>query len=194
MDSTKKSEIVFKQVFKNDPLLEEYMAECAKRNYTNNSTIENLKFDYFEHSAFFGVVVNNKIREFAGVHNFDIDGKRYYRIGFRAASIKDSEYSPKQGKNLLKSSIIVGILLPMQIKYIEDLYGPQEFIMTTNLDHSSAGKSHIANRLFMRGKEPAVKKLLYEDVEYLYTRQNVWLMDREVLLNNIDENIRNFTC
>lgn len=183
-----------RQIFKDDPLLIEYMQECKERNFLNNTTLKDLKFDYFEQSAFFCLLVDGKIREFSGVHNFDIDGKRYYRIAFRSGSLRDKNYSPKTGKSMLTCSVVVGILSVVQIQYIENLYGPQDFVITTNIDKTGAGRSHIVNRWYLEGKEPAIKKLLYEDVEYLYTRQNVWLVNKENVLKDYETRFRNFTC
>ncbi len=181
MQQGRKQEL--RQIFSDDPLLDEYFEECKLRGYFNNDSVKNIKFDYFEQSAFFALIIDGKIREFSGVHNFDYNGKRYYRAGFRATSICDKDYRPKLSSSLIKTSFNFTNLIPMQILYIEEQFGPQEFILTTNTEFSKTSKSHIMDKHFKRGREPWVK-LLYSDIEYLNTKQNVWVLEKDEFINN----------
>jgi len=189
MAQERKPEVTLRQISSDDPLLDEYFNDCKIRGYYNNESIHNIKFHYFEHSAFFALIIDNKIREFSGVHNFDYNGKRYYRAGFRATSICDKDYQPKLSSSLIKSSFNFTNLIPLQILHIEEHYGPQEFILTTNSEVSQTSKSHIMDKHFKRGREPWLK-LLYSDIDYLNTKQNVWILDKDKFINNFENNRR----
>lgn len=181
--------MLFRQIYKDDPLLPAFMEECSKRGFNNNTSIENLKFDYFEHIFFFAGIEDGKIKLFSGVHEFDMDGERYWRCGFRGATIDADQ---KMSRNLRKNSLNVGINYYIQMQYIESLHGPSKFVHTSNTPESidGAGRSHAVDRLMKRGVEGIT--LLAEDFEYLYTKQNVWLLDKDVWYNDFDKYHRNY--
>lgn len=172
----------FKQIFKDDPLLPEYINECKNRGFYNNSTLESLKFSHFEHSAFFGGIEEEKIKVFSGVHNFDYNNKRYWRVGFRGATLYDKTFTPVFSTNFRKASIQAGVIFTISMKWVESKFGDSEFIMTSNaINHSIdvAGRSHIVDKIAKRNRIKGCT-LLYENIEYLYTIQNVWLLDKKV--------------
>ena len=169
--------MLFRQIYKDDPLLPAFMEKCSKRGFDNNTSIEKLKFDYFDNVYFFAGIEDDAIKLFSGVHEFDMGGERYWRCGFRGATIDADQ---KMSRNLRKTSLNVGINYYIQMQYIESLHGPSNFVHTSNTLESidGAGRSHAVDRLMKRGVEGIT--LLAEDFEYLYTKQNVWLLDKNV--------------
>lgn len=182
--------MIIKRIYEDDLLLRNYMIECSKRGFNNNTSTESLKFNYFETSAFFAAVENNKIRTLSGVHNFDYDNKRYYRVGFRAATIYDETYKPKMTKNFYKSSLQFGVLFPIQMMWIlKNVDSDAQFVMTSTNPVSTidtAGRSLVVDKVFRKGKILGAS-LLYENITYLYTLQDVWLLDKDMFLKNFEE-------
>lgn len=176
----------FKQIYKDDPLLPEFIERCSREGYNNNSTLDKLKFDYFEHSAFFAGIEDNKIKVFSGVHNFDYDSKHYWRVGFRAATLYDDTFTPKPSNNFRKISISAGVLFTLEMKWVEHNFGNSQYIMTSNdsqNDVDTAGRSHIVDTIAKRNRISGCT-LLYEKITYLNTIQNVWLLDKDVWYND----------
>jgi hypothetical protein len=73
------------------------------------------------------------------------------------------------------------------MQYIENLRGPSNFVHTSNTPESidGAGRSHAVDKLMKRGVEGVT--LLKENFEYLYTKQNVWLLDKAVWKKDFDK-------
>ena len=168
----------FDFIYPDDPRLPEFMYECDRLGYKNNTTIKDIKFDYFEHSAFFAGIDNDKIIYFSGVHNFDYDNTRYWRIGSRAVSRYDigtaKLMKPKLGRNMRLISPHCGIIFTLQMRWVEKQFGHSKFILTSNDPGTTdevSGKSHIVDR-FMRSNN-TLGTLLYEKIQYLNTVQNV---------------------
>ena len=176
--------MLFKQIHKDDPLLPAFMKECNENGFHNNTSIEKLKFDYFDNVYFFAGIEDNKIKVFSGVHEFDMDGERYWRCGFRGATVDTTKVI---SRNLRKSSLNTGITFYLQMLYIENIFGPSKFITTTNSpeDVDGAGRSHIVDRLLKRGLEGFT--LIAENYEYLYKKQNLWLLDKSIWQHDFDK-------
>lgn len=181
--------IYFKRIYKNDPLLNDFIEECSIRQYKNNSSIELLKFDYFDYQAFFAGIVNDRIKIFSGVHNFDYNSSRYWRIGFRGVSLYDETFKPITSSNWRKTSLNMGVNFYLQMKWVENNFGSSNFVMTSNDFHQSidgAGKSHKVDKLAKFGRLSGCS-LIYENIEYLYTIQNVWLLDKQQWYDDFDK-------
>jgi hypothetical protein len=180
--------MLFKQIYKDDPLLPAFMEECGKRGFYNNTSIEKLKFDYFDHVYFFAGIEDDAIKVFSGVHEFYVEGQTYWRCGFRGATIDADQ---KMSRNLRINSFNFGINYYLQMQYIESLHGLSNFVHTSNAPESvdGAGRSHAVDRLMKRGVEGVT--LLEENFEYLYTKQNVWLLDKDVWKRDFDKYHRN---
>lgn len=178
----------FQQIDKNDKRLIEFINECKVRNYNNNVSIKDMKFDYFEHSAFFAGIHDGKIKTFSGVHNFDFDGKRFWRVAFRAVSLYDSYFKPKLSNNWRISSIHMGVGITLEMKWVEKQFGPSKFVITSNDYNNSVEKSgngHGVDKLFKSNKISGVS-LLYSNITYLNTVQNVWVLDQSKWYNDYD--------
>jgi len=176
----------YEEIFSDDPRLDPFLEECRKRGFENNASKKNLKFDYFEHSTFFAGIQDDKIKSFSGVHNFDFDGKRYWRLGFRGVSLYDDVYRPVVSKNWRLASNTMGVIFPLCIRWVEERFGPSEFVLTSNspgLSKDTAGRSHVVDRLAHKNRLTNAK-LIYRDITYLHTVQNVWLLDKNVFLDD----------
>lgn len=172
----------FKQIYKDDPLLPDFVERCLTHGYYNNSTIDKIKFDYFEHSAFFAGIEDNRIKVFSGVHNFEYDDKQYWRVGFRGVTLYDDTFKPKISKNFRKASILCGVIFTMSMKWVEQNFGPNKYVVTSNDVQQSvdtAGRSHIFDYFVKRNRLSGCE-LLYEKITYLNTVQNVWQLDKDI--------------
>lgn len=181
------------QLYKNDLRLEKFMNECRSRNFHNNSTIKDIKFDYFDYSAFFGLIYNDNIKLFSGVHNFDYNNERFWRVGFRSVSLYDNEFKPRLSRHWRKSSINIGALYTLQMKWVEAQFGPSKFIVTSNVPGKSqdtAGASHLVDKALKNGRITGTR-LLFEEIEYLYTIQNVWLLDQNFWYRDYEQYHKN---
>lgn len=185
--------MIFKKINKDDILLNDFILECQKRGYYNNSSIEKIKFDYFEYSSFFGGVHEGKLKVFSGVHNFDFDNKRYWRVLFRGVTLYDDAFKPVTSRNLRLASINFGICTTLQMKWIERNFSDPIFVMTSNDKENSidtAGRSHAVDRLARAGLITGCKPL-FKNIEYLYTVQNVWEFNKNVWYDDFDKFYRN---
>lgn len=178
----------FQQIDKTDERLIPFIEECKSRNYNNNMSIKDMKFDYFEHSAFFAGIHDNKIKTLSGVHNFEFDGGTYWRVAFRAVSLYDSIFKPKLSKNWRIASIHMGVGITLEMKWVNENFGPAKFIITSNdYNHSieQSGSGHGVDKLFKTNNIPGVS-LLYNNITYMNTIQNVWLLDQNKWYDDYD--------
>jgi hypothetical protein len=82
----------------------------------------------------------------------------------------------------------MGVNFYLQMQWVEQNFGPSKFIMTSNDNlnsHDSAGSSHHVDRLAKNGHLSGCS-LLHENIEYLHTKQNVWLLDKKHWYNDFD--------
>jgi hypothetical protein len=180
--------MLFKQIHVDDPLLIPFTEECGRRDISNNNSIKNLKFDYFKHSAFFGGIQDNCIKVFSGTHPMEINGKEYWRVGFRGVALYDELYKPSTHKNFRRSSFCAGITFVLAMKWVEHHFGSSEFVMTTNIDPvSDKSRSNAMDKLSKHGVRNTGWSLLYEDITYLSTRQNVWSIDKQLFYSDFDK-------
>ena len=72
--------------------------------------------------------------------------------------------------------------LPLQIKFIQAGFPGAEFVVTTNVKNSGAGKSDRLDKVVMpQLQEQGIVDLLYADIELFYTQQNVWKINLDIL-------------
>lgn len=179
----------FKRIYKDDPLLDEFVTECQRRGFKNNSSIPLIKFDYFEHSAFFAGIHEGKIKVFSGVHNFDYNGERYWRVLFRGVTLYDDIFKPVTSRNLRIASINVGVCTVLQMKWVEQNFSNPTFVMTSNdllSSNDGAGRSHAVDRLAKANRISGCK-LLFKEIVYLNTVQNVWLFDKNIWYQDFND-------
>jgi hypothetical protein len=188
--------MILKQIYSDDPLLPEFMDACAAKGYNNNSSLKAMKFDHFEYSAFFAVIQNNKIKSVSGIHNFEYENQKYYRIGFRSVALYDQEFKFKPSKDLLKTSIQYGLMFPIQIIYAQKTFPKAPFVLTTNNslnEYDNAGKSKIIDKKFRQSLHRLRGiSILNENIYYLNTYQTLWSIDETFFLSIYAENKKNF--
>lgn len=183
----------FEQIHKDDIRLIPFMEKCKLKHFNNNTSIKDMKFDHFEHSAFFAGIQNNEIKTFSGVHNFDYNNERYWRVAFRAVSLYDDIFKPVLSKNWRVSSIHMGVGITLEMKWVEERFGPSKFVITSNeptKSVDSAGMSHLVDRLFKSNKISGAR-LMFEHISYLHTIQNVWLLDQNEWYSDYEKYYKN---
>lgn len=182
----------FTQIEQTDSRLSKFMEDCLKRKYNNNTSIKDIKFNYFQHSTFFAGIQNDCIKTFSGVHNFEFNNELYWRVAFRAVSLYDNTFKPKLSANWRVSSIHMGVGITLEMKWVEEQFGPSKFIITSNDCYNSkdtAGSGHNVDKLFKTNKVDGVQ-LLYEQITYLNTIQNVWLLDQNVWYDDFEKHYK----
>lgn len=172
--------MICKLITKDDPLLIPFIKECKRRGFNNNSSIEKMKFDFYDYCRFIAVVKDQEIVAISGVHKMHFNSQTFYRCGFRGVTLKPGQ---QVSRNYRKTSYNVGITwyLLMRLVLKEKCSNPT-FIVTTN-DYrdsvESAGGSHRADR-FYKIHKPEGYALLYEKALYMHTVQNIWQLDFDV--------------
>jgi hypothetical protein len=188
----KKQDMYFQRIYSFDNRLLAFTEECNRRGIVNNSSIDAIQFHKYDNSAFFAGIQDEKIKVFSGVHEFFIFEKKYWRIGFRGVSLYDNNFKPCFSKNYRLASLNMGVLIYFQMQWVEKNFGLSNFVITSNsLEKSKpSGKSHEVDRMSKSGLFSGMK-LLYEDVTYAYTVQNIWLLDKQQWYNDFKKYYEN---
>jgi hypothetical protein len=160
--------------------LDEFLSKCAELGLENNKDRSAIKLDKMTmpYGQYFVGWDNetNSMWNLAGVHHLPELGPNVWRVLFRGAQLPG--YALGVGKDFLKISYHWRYFLPLQIAFIQERYPDAEFVVTTNVKNSTAGKS---DRLDKKVMPPLLHRgivsLLKEDYELFNTKQNVWLID-----------------
>ena len=115
----------------------------------------------------------------AGVHRLPELGSNTWRCLFRGAQLPG--YALGTSKDFVKVSHHWRYFLPLQIRYIQAGYPDAEFIVTTNLNNTNAGKSDRLDKVVM----PVLLAQGLVDhrgtFELFNTEQNVWNINQTSL-------------
>jgi hypothetical protein len=152
-------------------LVEEFLAECDKRNFKNNSSLKALKWDWCtsEGGKWFGTVKQGKIVSMSGIHPFK-DG---YRALFRGAQLESRHV---KGLNRYQfQSWPFYAHLPLQIEWAR-WQGSDKIYITTNVTNDESGRMNRVHKSFVPlEKAGVVTHCGIEEV--FYTQQSVWQLN-----------------
>jgi hypothetical protein len=188
----KKQDIYFQKIDSSDTRLTEFVRECSNRDIKNNSSVEVIQFHKYSESAFFAGIHDEKIKVFSGVHKFNIFDKTFWRVGFRGVTLYDEKFKPMFSKNWRRSSLNMGVNFFLQMKWVEQNFGTSEFVITSNdqTKSSPAGRSHDVDRMAKSNKLSGME-ILYEDVLYANTVQNIWILDKKLWYEDFEKYYKN---
>lgn len=167
------------------PALDQFCATCDSLGLANNKDRHAIKLDKMRMpygQYFVGVDHNtNRIWNLAGVHYLPEIEDGVWRVLFRGAQLPG--YALGTGKDFLRVSYHWRYFLPLQIQFIQQVFPDAKFVVSTNVQNSTAGKSDQLDKKVMplllnRG----IVSLLRGNVELFNTRQNVWLIHPSVLI------------
>lgn len=159
--------------------LENFCSTCNLLGLENNKNTAAIKLDKMTMpygQYFIGWDRNAEcIWNLAGVHHLPEVGNNVWRVLFRGAQLPG--YALGVGKDFLKISYHWRYFLPLQIQYIQTIYSDAEFVVTTNVQNSSAGKSDQLDKKVMPLLLDRGIVSLHSSVELFNTQQNIWLIN-----------------
>lgn len=158
------------------PLIEKFCCECKKVGYTNNSTLELMKwgdkYDLPHIADYWALIKHDEILSLSGSHSFDTSDPKFpqLRVGFRAATLPQYSNLIKSLSKTHMNSIPFSLLIPYQISLgIQN--GFKYFVITTShLDHDASGHMHRMNKVMT-----------------LLAKQNIVSFEKEEIIYNIPQ-------
>lgn len=169
--------------------LDKFLLVCKSLGLENNKNTDSIKLDkmHMPYGQYFIGWDNDAecIWNLAGVHQLPELGNNVWRVLFRGAQLPG--YALGTGKDFLRVSYHWRYFLPLQIRFIQAGYPDAQFVITTNLKNSTAGKSDRLDKVVM----PLLEKqglvdLIESGVDLFYTKQNVW----KINLDSLEAKIR----
>lgn len=166
------------------PALEEFFVKCKSLGLENNKNAKSIKLDqmHMPYGQYFIGWDHNKncIWNIAGVHCLPELGNNIWRVLFRGAQLPG--YALGVGKDFLRVSYHWKYFLPLQMQFILEQYSNAEFVISTNIKNTNAGKSDQLNKKLMpllvnRG----IVDLYKENIDLFYTKQNIWKINQQKL-------------
>jgi hypothetical protein len=169
-------DIIHRRLTLNDrPLVEEFCKSCQLRGFSNNDSLQSMKFDWClkENGIWVGTFKNNQLIALSGAHKFK-DG---FRGMFRGAQL---ESRPTVGLDRYqRTAYCLYDHLPLQMEYVEQNYGRNVPIyVTTNISHDASGTATRVHNLFKELGRVGMFECC-GDEEIFYTMQTVWKLNKE---------------
>lgn len=172
------------------PALDEFCSTCANLGLENNKDRQAIKLDRMSMpygQYFIGWDNNtNRIWNIAGVHYLPEVENGVWRVLFRGAQLPG--YALGSGKDFLRISHHWRYFLPLQIQFIQQVFPDAKFVVSTNIENSSAGRSdQLDKKVMPLLLDRGIVSLLRGNVELFNTRQNVWLIHPSVLTQALEK-------
>ena len=163
--------------------LEKFCLACQSLGLENNKDATAIKLDrmHMPYGQYFiGYDVEREcIWNLAGIHRLPELGPNTWRCLFRGAQLPG--YALGTSKDFVKVSHHWRYFLPLQIRYIQAGYPDAEFVVTTNLNNTNAGKSDRLDKVVM----PMLLAHGLVDhsgtFDLFNTEQNVWNINQNSL-------------
>lgn len=156
--------------------LDKFMLACKALGLENNKDATAIKLDKMTMpygQYFIGWDRDSEcIWNLAGVHHLPELGENVWRVLFRGAQLPG--YALGTSKDFFKVSYHWRYFLPLQIQFIQAGFPNAEFVVTTNVKNSSAGKSDRLDKVVMPQLEKQDIVEFVSTTELFYTEQNVW--------------------
>lgn len=164
--------------------LDKFCLACKSLGLENNKDSQAIKLDKMSMpygQYFIGYDTSREcIWNLAGVHHLPEFGNNIWRVLFRGAQLPG--YALGTSRDFFSTSHHWRYFLPLQIMYIQAGYPDADFIVTTNISNSGAGKSDRLDKVVMPLLEQqGLVELIDHDYELFNTRQNVWRINLDVL-------------
>jgi len=164
--------------------LDKFLLTCKSLGLENNKDATAIKLDKMKmpYGQYFIGWDNDadRIWNLAGVHHLPEFGNNVWRVLFRGAQLPG--YALGTSKDFFSISHHWRYFLPLQIRYIQASRPDADFVVTTNIKNSGAGKSDRLDKIVMPIlADQEIVELIDHDYELFNTRQNVWRINLDVL-------------
>ena len=158
-------------------ILEDFCNKCAALGYTNNSSIDKLKFDYIteNNGAYFYAFLNDTLVSLAGCYHFPELGDSAYRFSYRGVQLPGVDTYQGLSKNHF-NSIPWRVLLNYQIKHGLDR-GATEFYTTTNIK-DEFGRVPKTDKMMHYISQKGIVAL-HDTINIFNIEQRVWKLNLE---------------
>lgn len=167
------------------PMLDRFCLTCKSLGLENNKDRTAIKLEKMHMP--YGVYFvgwdhdTDSIWNLAGVHHLPELGNNVWRCLFRGAQLPG--YALGVGKDFLRISYHWRYFLPLQVRFIKARYPDAEFVITTNVQNRLAGKSdQLDKKIMPLLLDRGIVSLYKENIELFDTKQNVWLINQEKLI------------
>ena len=158
--------------------VEVFCNKCKKLNYTNNQSLESIKYDKLDgkYGIWVGTFDNNELISLSGVHRL-FDG---VRVHFRGATLPP--YAAQGlGKNVVKQMFHYRYHLPFQIMWGYNNIKDCKFYITTNVKNT--GHLDRMDKIILPlSEKQGIVNYVGQD-EVFYTIQNIWRVNVENYFN-----------
>lgn len=166
--------------------LDKFCIACAALGLENNKDSKAIKLDKMTmpYGQYFIGWDNDRdcIWNLAGVHHLPEFGNNVWRVLFRGAQLPG--YALGTSRDFFSASYHWRYFLPLQIMFIQAGYPDADFVVTTNIKNSGAGKSDRLDKVVMPLLvEQGLAELIDSDYELFNTRQNVWRINIDSLIS-----------
>lgn len=150
-------------------------AEKARvQGMVNNASVEAMKIGKWGNEAWWTTWYNNEIISISGCHQFDSFEKNCWRLMVRTATLKEYRGRAPGSIKSIHTDFNWGHVLPYQVQHAKK-QGASRLVFTTNSDTTGERNSYRTNRIVQKVLEPqGLVKLVAQDVDVFYTKQNVW--------------------
>lgn len=164
--------------------LDKFCIACRSLGLENNKDTTAIKLEkmFMPYGQYFiGYDTNHQCMwNLAGVHQLPEIGNNVWRVLFRGAQLPG--YTLGVSKDFIKVSHHWRYFLPLQIQFIQAGFPDADFVVTTNVKNSGAGKSDRLDKVVMpQLEEQGIVELIDKDLELFYTKQNVWRINLDSL-------------
>lgn len=154
-------------LFEVTPELLEFIQECNKRGFKNNSSLEVMRFNEIleDSGLWFATYVDNKIVGVSGLHRFK-DG---YRALYRGAQLY-----PRPG-GLSKNHMNCWMFY-YHLPIVIDLVNAKPIYITTNTDNDASGSMLKLNKIYHILEKNGLVDLVSNE-EVFGVNQNIWKLN-----------------
>lgn len=165
--------------------LDKFLAICKNLGLENNKDAQSIKLTQMKMpygQYFIGWDHNtNSVWNIAGVHRLSEISNDTWRVLFRGAQLPG--YALGVGKDFLRISYHWRYFLPLQIKFVKEKYPNANFVISTNIKNSAAGKSdQLNNKIMPLLNNRGIVSLLKDNIDLFHTKQNIWMINDQKLI------------
>jgi hypothetical protein len=158
--------MITEKITQRNDQLDIFLDICGQMGYTNNNSLEAMKFNWcIEQGGTWWVTKNNmgKILAISGIHPF-MDG---YRALFRGAQIESRQHKTLNKYKLQDYTFSDHLYEQIQWANSNKIY------VTTNVTNDNSGKMNRVHRSAKVLEKQGVFKYMY-DKEIFYVNQSIW--------------------
>jgi hypothetical protein len=152
-----------------------FSKKCADQGLINNASPAAMKIGRWgkDNEAWWCTWIDGEIVSISGCCTFDEYRPDYWRLMFRTATLKEYRGKAPGSIRTIKTDFNWGYILPYQYEFAKSK--AKKLVFTTNSTSDGERNSYRTDRAIRKVLEPqGIVKLVEQDVEIFYTKQNVW--------------------